>query len=380
MIISQHRAPLVLVAILALGVGPSAAAQGPGASYPPSRSLPDVAAWLQKETPILPAQVVDISPSAITAVATIMPGGQPRSFLATVDSEAVNPDIEAHDGVSSWSIPVEVNCDQRSVRLGAMTGFRSRDLRSGPKVLRPADTEFVTPTATAPLGAVIRALCDRDFKRPLVGVSAKMAGKPGAVVAAAKPEPSGPKPEIVAAAPRPKPEAKKAEVAKPEVAKAEPAKTEPAKPEAAKPELMAAAAKPDLAPIKPKTEPAPGPMATAPPPKPAPAAPTPGPVRVATVTPPAAQPPKPAPKRPIIPSIAIQVGASPDLPEAKGILARVKHRYAGELDGFKSDVATAEVGGKPLYRALISGFSSTSDAKALCAKLQAGGQACFVRD
>ncbi|HEX5263729.1 MAG TPA: SPOR domain-containing protein [Phenylobacterium sp.] len=404
MIISQHRAPLVLVAILALGVGSSAAAQGPSASYPPSRSLPDVAAWLQKETPILPAQVVDISPSAITAVATIMPGG-PRSFLATVDSEAVNPDIEAHDGVSSWSIPVEVNCEQRSVRLGAMTGFRSRDLRSGPKVLRPADTEFVTPTATAPLGAVIRALCDRDFKRPLVGVSAKIAGKPGAAVAAAKPEPTGPKPEIVAAAPRPKPEAKKAESAKAEVAKAEPAKTEPAKPEAAKAELMASAAKPDLAPIKPKTEPAPAPTATAPPPKPAPAAPTPEPVRVAAVTPPAAQPPKPAPaapapervrvatvtppaaqppkaapRRPIIPSIAIQVGASPDLPEAKGILARVKHRYAGELDGFKGDVATAEVGGKPLYRALISGFSSTSDAKALCAKLQAGGQACFVRD
>src|SRR5579862_2811618 len=190
MITSQHRAPLVLAAVLALGAGSDASAQGPAASYPPSRSLPDVAAWLQKETPILPAQVVDISPSAITSVATVMPGGLPHSFLATVDSEAVNPDIEAHDGVSSWSIPVEVNCDQRSVRLGAMTGFRSRDLRSGPKVLRPADTEFVTPTATAPLGAVIRALCDRDFKRPLVGVSAKMAGKPGAAMAAAKPEPS----------------------------------------------------------------------------------------------------------------------------------------------------------------------------------------------
>jgi hypothetical protein len=95
----------------------------------------------------------------------------------------------------------------------------------------------------------------------------------------------------------------------------------------------------------------------------------------------AAQPqPRPAPKRPIIPSIVIQVGASPSLPEAKGILAHVTRKFAGELDGFKSDVATVDVDGKPLYRAMISGFSSTSDARALCGKLKAGGQACFVRD
>jgi hypothetical protein len=132
--------------------------------------------------------------------------------------------------------------------------------------------------------------------------------------------------------------------------------------------------------------PKPGPAAAAVPlrPEAAPTASKPLPARAA---PPvvglasAAQPqPRPAPKRPIIPSIVIQVGASPSLPEAKGILAHVTRKFAGELDGFRSDVATVDVDGKPLYRAMISGFSSTSDAKALCGKLKAGGQACFVRD
>jgi hypothetical protein len=359
-----------------------------------------VAAWLQKETPISPAQVVDISPSAITAMVTVTPTSKPRGFLATVDSEAVNPDIESHDGVSSWSIPVEVNCDQRSVRLGVMTGFRSRDLRSEPKVLRQADTEFVSPTPTAPLGAVIRALCERDFKRPLVGVPAKLAGKPGSGPTSAKSEPPpGPKPEIVAAAPRPKPEAKKPEATKPEAAKTELAASAPkpepeapkSKPEPAAP-VVAAARKPEPLPAAPvaaaarKPEPSPAaPVVTAArKPEPSPAAPPPEPTRAtppAVAAAPVAQPqPRPAPKRPIIASIVIQVGASPSLPEAKGILARVKHKFASELDGFKADVATAEVDGKPLNRVLISGFSSTSDARALCAKLQARGQACFVRD
>jgi hypothetical protein len=50
--------------------------------------------------------------------------------------------------------------------------------------VREADTNWVTPITNAPLGAVVRALCDRDFKRPF-------AGKKYAV---AKPAPSAPPP------------------------------------------------------------------------------------------------------------------------------------------------------------------------------------------
>nr|MEA2799644.1 hypothetical protein [Phenylobacterium sp.] len=176
--IDSDRRPLAvlgLVAALAISAAVPAAGQAAAVSYPPSRSLSDVAAWLRRDTPISPAQVVDISPSAVAAVTAVTATTDPRGFLATIDYEAMNPEIESHDGIASWSIPVQVDCDRRAVRLGVMTGFRSRDLQTNPKVLRQADTAFVTPTPAAPLGSVIRALCDRNFRRPLVGGRGKIA-------------------------------------------------------------------------------------------------------------------------------------------------------------------------------------------------------------
>src|SRR5437899_726773 len=198
-------AALGLTAALALGASTVADAQTRALSYPRSRALGDVAAWLQSDTPILPAQVVDVGPSAVTAVVAVTPAGEPRGFLATINSEAVDPEIESHDGIASWSIPVEVNCNRRAVRLGAMTGFRSRDLRAEPKALRPADTAFVNPTPSAPLGAVIRALCDRDFRRPLADGKVKLVAKAPdpskpAKAAASEPAPARPAAPKAAAA------------------------------------------------------------------------------------------------------------------------------------------------------------------------------------
>src|SRR5882672_7625602 len=105
-------AALGLAAALAFGAVAAAAPRIAGLSYPPSRALPDVAAWLQSETPISPAQVVDIGPSAVTAVAAVTPTREPRGFLANITSEAIDPEIESHDGIASWSIPVEVDCDR----------------------------------------------------------------------------------------------------------------------------------------------------------------------------------------------------------------------------------------------------------------------------
>lgn len=275
-------AALGLSAALALGAAP-AAAQAPALTYPRSRALPDVAAWLQSDTPVSPAQVVDIGPSAVTAVVAVTPTGEPRGFLATIDSEAMNPEIESHDGIASWSIPVEVDCDRRAVRLGIMTGFRSRDLRSEPRVLRPADTAFVNPTPSAPLGAVIRALCDRDFRRPLVGGRLKL------------------------------------------------------------PAAAADAAKAARTPI---------------------AAPEPAPARKAAAA---------------GGSLSVQIAASPSLPDAKSLLARFKKESPDLLSGLTTDVATVEVEGKTVHRALISGFATGAEAARFCEKLKARGQACFVR-
>ena len=161
-------AVLGLVAVVAAWTSVPANAQPP-ISYPPSRALNDVAAWLQRETPLTTSQIVDVSPQAVTAVTSASPMGETRGFLANISSEAVDPQMLANDGIASWSIPVEVDCEKRIVRLGTMTGYHSRDLKTDSRIVREADTAWVVPTATAPLGSVIRALCDRDFRRPLMG-------------------------------------------------------------------------------------------------------------------------------------------------------------------------------------------------------------------
>ena len=279
---------LVAAALAISGVAP-AAAQTAAISYPPSRSLSDVATWLKRDTPLSPAQVVDISPSAVAAVTAVTPTADPRGFLATIDYEALNPEIESHDGIASWSIPVQVDCNRRAVRLGIMTGFRSRDLQTDPRVLRQADTAFVTPTPAAPLGSVIRALCDRNFRRPLLGGRIKTALK-------ATDRPPGP------------------------------------------------------------------PVAAADPPAAAPAAVKPASSPVAGGSP-----------------VSVQIGASPSPADARNLLARLKKKSPALLVGLTTDVATVEVDGKTVNRALISGFGAPAEAAQLCEKLKAEGQACFVR-
>ena len=76
---------------------------------------------------------------------------------------------------------------------------------------------------------------------------------------------------------------------------------------------------------------------------------------------------------------AVQVGASPSEEDAKALLARVEKKFGADVSGLKTDVVAATVDGKQVYRALISGFAGASDANALCSRLKAGGQACFVR-
>ncbi|HEV7386328.1 MAG TPA: SPOR domain-containing protein, partial [Phenylobacterium sp.] len=196
---------------------------------------------------------------------------------------------ESHDGIASWSIPVQVDCSRRAVRLGTMTGFRSRDLQTDPRVLRQADTAFVTPTPAAPLGSVIRALCDRDFRRPLIGGRGKTALK---------------------------------------------APDKPSKP------LVASADPPTAAVASPK--PTPKPAAGGSP-------------------------------------VSVQIGASSSLSDARNLLARLKTKSPALLAGLTTDVATVEVDGKTVNRALISGFGTPAEAAQLCGKLKAEGQACFVR-
>ena len=299
--------PALLVVLLAAPL-PALAQE---INYPPSRSLGDVGAWLQRDTPIALAQVIDVSPSAVTAITSAQPTGQPRGFLANIVSEAMDPQILAHEDVAAWSIPVEVDCDKRMVRLGIMTGFRGRDLRTDPRTVRNADPNWVNPLPSAPLGAVVRALCARDYRRPFDGKVRVAAAKPA-------PSPKG------AATARQVPPASTPGAADP-----------PHEP----------ALRPSLAP------------------------PSPSPAR-----------PKPAASAPASTSAAaVQVGASPDAQDAQALIARVKKKFGSDLAGHGTEVVAAQVDGKTMHRALITGFGSASEATSLCEKLKAAGQACFVR-
>ncbi len=312
-IAKRRLAGLGLAAVVAATAAPASSQTAP-ITYPPSRSLSDVAAWLQRDTPLAPSQIVDVSPQAVTAVTSASPMGETRGFLANISSEAVDPQMLAHDGIASWSIPVEVDCEKHAVRLGVMTGYRSRDLRSDARIVREADTRWVTPNATAPLGSVVRALCDRDFHRPLMG---------HAKLGARTPEP----------AKAPKPAAAKA----------------------------AALAKADAPP--PALRPALRPVATPP-------------AAVASA--------KLKPAGLAVPAtggggLAVQIGASPSLADIQGLLARFKKKFASDLGGLSASVATVQVDGKTVNRALVSGFGSAAEANAFCKTLSAAGQACFIR-
>jgi cell division septation protein DedD len=307
---------------LALGLAAAAQAEPGAISYPRSRAMADVAAWIVSDTPLSPAQVVDVGPSAVTAVTSSAPTGSPRGFLANIAAEALDPSIGRQEEIVSWTIPVEVDCDKRLVRLGDMTGYSARDLKSAPHVVRPADSAWVTPSPSAPLGAVMRALCDRDFQRPFA-VAAKGSRPSGA--RAARTPPPGPPPIVVSERPP------------------------------TKPTPLTAAVAANAKPTPPSTEPAPL--------KSAPEAPP----RAIAVAAHGASP------------FAVQVGASPSADDAKAILGRLQKKLPDALKGFKTDVQIAQVDGKTVYRAVISGFAGVSDANALCGQLKAASQACFVR-
>src|SRR5207248_4235264 len=78
-------------------------------------------------------------------------------------------------------------------------------------------------------------------------------------------------------------------------------------------------------------------------------------------------------------SVAVQLAASPNPDDAKLLPAKVQKKFAERLSGFKSEVVTATVAGKTVYRAQVTGFAGQPGAITLCDELKAGGQPCFVR-
>jgi SPOR domain len=77
-------------------------------------------------------------------------------------------------------------------------------------------------------------------------------------------------------------------------------------------------------------------------------------------------------------SFAVQLAAPGTEQEARETQVRLMQKFAAELAGFHTTIHKAAVGGKPVYRVRVPGFSSRDEAIALCQKLQTGGGNCFV--
>ncbi len=76
-------------------------------------------------------------------------------------------------------------------------------------------------------------------------------------------------------------------------------------------------------------------------------------------------------------TVALQVSAAASAAEAQGLLDRLPARFP-DLRALRTRVAPAAVAGRRVFRALfLAGDRST--AAALCARLAAAGQACFLR-
>jgi hypothetical protein len=112
-----------------------------------------------------------------------------------------------------------------------------------------------------------------------------------------------------------------------------------------------------------------------------PAAPAPAPTsRPALPKPSAAKPPaaRVAPG----PAIAAeaQVLSSSSQDGTRRGLAAVSGRFAAAFVGRKTRIEVATVGGRMVYRGLVTGFDSRADLAGFCRTLKTGGQDCLVRE
>jgi hypothetical protein len=118
--------------------------------------------------------------------------------------------------------------------------------------------------------------------------------------------------------------------------------------------------------------------ATTPPPEPAAA--------ISEPPPPPPPPPRRAePARVRAPAVALrttdlaQVVSSSSETDAHAELTRLARRFKAAFADRETRVEAARVGGRIVYRGLVGGFTSRSEASAFCRTLKAGGQACFLR-
>jgi hypothetical protein len=78
--------------------------------------------------------------------------------------------------------------------------------------------------------------------------------------------------------------------------------------------------------------------------------------------------------------LAVQIAASQTEKDAMGATARFEGKYQGELStGLELTIMPVTLQGGQIFRVLVEGFKSESEAYALCEKLKSDGDDCLVR-
>lgn len=314
--------PIVLAAVGGVGLCAAFAtvawSQG-SASLPASLDRAALVSWLKANTDLDPTNVISVSPANIIGVMAVnrVEGGSGRVFRAQIRSEVISAQTIREAGNSSWAADVEVDCQTRKGKVNRILDFPQRNL-VGQAREAGGSAEWVSPPPGTHLYTVVAAVCDANFQRPLAA---------GQQVAAAPQRPS---------------------------------------------------ARPPASPAQSPAQ-APAAIATAPrAPAPAAQAAAPGAPAVSRAPAPAQAPPRPASSGRRS-SVAVQIAAADSEAKAVRALRSAQSTFAAQLSGTAISTVPVESGGRTLYRALVHGFASTSDAEAFCAAYKAAGRDCFLR-
>ena len=187
------------VAALLAGAAPAMAQTS---SFPASLEREPLLVWLQRETDIQPAQVIAVTPQALTSILSTFPAGGGLGPRVVIRAEALSEEIRVRSGAMSWHVSLSADCEGRRVRLGETTGYPSRNLLGERKVLRPAETDWRTPEPGTALDHAWRVACEPGFAGPFQSAAVRVAQ---AESAGANPPRAVTPPKAMAAIARPEP-------------------------------------------------------------------------------------------------------------------------------------------------------------------------------
>lgn len=144
-------------------------------TFPATLEREPLLLWLERETDILPRQVVAVTPQALTSVVSSFPAGGGAGPRVVIRAEALSPETQARTGALSWHVSLNADCAKRRVKLGETTGYPERNLIGERRILRAAETEWRQPEAGTALDHAWRAACEPAFAGPFSSANVKLA-------------------------------------------------------------------------------------------------------------------------------------------------------------------------------------------------------------